>query len=111
MRPGPRCHLRLARPSRDLAAAERFWVDGLGLQMLWRSDPEEDDGHALLMLGWAAAAWHLELVGDPEGLTPPAPTEEDLLVLYLGGALDKDFEQQLVEAGGRRVQARNPHWD
>lgn len=111
MRPGPRSHLRLARPSRDLAAAERFWVDGLGLQVLWRSDPAEDAGHALLMLGWPEAGWHLELVGDPEGVTPPAPTQEDLLVLYLGGPLDEDLEQQLVAAGGRRVPARNPYWE
>jgi hypothetical protein len=33
------------------------------------------------MAGWPDAAWHLELVGDPEGATPPVPTEEDLLVL------------------------------
>ncbi|GAB4051020.1 hypothetical protein GCM10028775_25790 [Catellatospora paridis] len=32
----PRAHLRLARPSRDLAAAERFYADGLGLHVLYR---------------------------------------------------------------------------
>ena len=39
MRPGVISQLRLARPSRDLAAAERFWVHGLGLQVL----PINDD--------------------------------------------------------------------
>jgi hypothetical protein len=42
------------------------------------------------MLGWPDAAWHLELVGDPEGETPPTPSEEDLLVLYVGGPLDAE---------------------
>lgn len=110
MRPGPHSPLRLARPSRGLAAAERFWVDGLGLDVLWRAEPDDNAGHALLMVGWPQASWHLELVDDPDGATPPAPSDEDLLVLYLGGRLDDDLEQRLVGAGGTRVQARNPYW-
>lgn len=104
-------HLRIARPSRDLAAAERFWVDGLGLEVLFRTAPDAQGGHALLMVGWPDAAWHLELVGDPDGETPPTPTEEDLLVLYLGGEVDERVIQRLVAAGGVRAAARNPYWD
>lgn len=110
MRPGPDSHLRLARPTHDIAAAERFWIDGLGLDVLWRTTPG-DDGHALLMAGWPGAGWHLELVGDPAAASAATPTEEDLLVLYLGGPLDGDVEQRLIEAGGRRVTARNPYWE
>jgi hypothetical protein len=84
---------------------------GLGLEVLYRAGPNAEGGHALLMLGWSGAAWHLELVGDPEGKTPPAPTEEDLLVLYLGGALDEDVVDRLVRAGGERVVACNPYWE
>lgn len=111
MQPGPASRLRLARPSRDLRAAERFWVDGLGLDVLLRLDDSAEGGHALLMVGWPGAAWHLELVGDPDGETPPAPTEEDLLVLYLDGPIDDDIIRRLVGAGGTRVQARNEYWD
>ena len=46
-------------------------------------------GHALVMVGWPGAAWHIELVGDPDDATPAAPTEEDLLVLYLGGGVKR----------------------
>jgi catechol 2,3-dioxygenase-like lactoylglutathione lyase family enzyme len=111
MKPGPGSHLRIARPSRDLRAAERFWVGGLGLQVLYRTDESAEGGHALLMLGWPGAAWHLELVGDPRAETPPAPTDEDLLVLYLGGSADDEVVARLIEAGGSRVPARNPYWD
>jgi catechol 2,3-dioxygenase-like lactoylglutathione lyase family enzyme len=111
MKPRPANHVRIARPSRDLVAAERFWVDGLGLEVLFRADGSAEGGHALLMVGWPDAAWHLELVGDPEGETPPAPTEEDLLVLYLDGAVDDDVIARLIDAGGTRVAARNPYWD
>jgi catechol 2,3-dioxygenase-like lactoylglutathione lyase family enzyme len=59
----------------------------------------------------AGAAWHLELVHDPDDVTPAAPAEEDLLVLYLGGEVDEDVIGRLVGAGGTRVAARNPYWD
>jgi catechol 2,3-dioxygenase-like lactoylglutathione lyase family enzyme len=109
--PGPASHLRIARPCRDLGAAERFWVGGLGLDVLLRLDDSAEGGHALLMVGWPGAAWHLELVADPNGETPPAPTEEDLLVVYLDGPVDEGVVARLIEAGGSRVTARNTYWD
>jgi len=104
MRAEPSSHLRIARPSRDLEQAERFWVDGLGLEVLYRTGAEAEDGNTLLMLGWPQAAWHLELVGDPSGQTPPASTDEDLLVLYLGGPVDEGAVGRLVRAGGQHVK-------
>jgi catechol 2,3-dioxygenase-like lactoylglutathione lyase family enzyme len=109
--PGPASHLRIARPARDLSAAERFWVRGLGLDVLFRLDESAEGGHALLMVGWPGAPWHLELVADPDGETPPTPTEEDLLVLYLAGPIDDSLVSRLIGAGGIRVAARNPYWD
>ena len=107
----PASHLRIARPSRDLRASERFWVDGLGLDVLFRAGASAEGGHALLMVGWPNAAWHLELVSDPGGETPPAPTEEELLVLYHNGEVDAGVVRRLDQAGGTRVPARNPYWD
>lgn len=78
------------------------------MHVLWRT-PSSGDQHGLLMLGWPAAAWHLELVDDPA--LEPMPTEEDLLVLYLGARLSQDLEQRIIAAGGRRVRSRNPYWD
>jgi catechol 2,3-dioxygenase-like lactoylglutathione lyase family enzyme len=111
MKPGPANHLRIARPCHDLQASERFWVDGLGLEVLFRVDESAEGGHALVMVGWTGAPWHLELVHDPDDETPAAPTEEDLLVLYLGGEVDEDVVGRLVDAGGTRVPARNPYWE
>lgn len=108
--PSSSCHVRIARPSLDLAAAERFWCEGLGLEVLYRAGTEAEGDHALLMVGWSGAGWHLELVGDPEAETPPMPTEEDLLVLYLDGPVDEVVVDRLVEAGGSRVAPRNPYW-
>lgn len=102
----PITHLRLARPTTDVTAAERFWTAGLGMAVLWRSEPDEPA--AMLAVGLAGAGWHLELVADG---TAPTPTEEDLLVLYLGGPPAPEDLARLVAAGGRIVAARNPYWD
>lgn len=103
--------LRVARPSRDLQAAEEFWVDGAGLQVLWRTGPEGEGGHALLMVGAPGGAWHLELVEDPETLASHPPSAEDLLVVYLGQEISADQIARLEAHGGTRVPARNPYWD
>jgi catechol 2,3-dioxygenase-like lactoylglutathione lyase family enzyme len=100
MQPNACSHLRIARPSRNLTRAERFWVDGLGLSVLYRTATDTDDDHALLMLGWPDAAWHLELVEDLDGETPPSPSEEDLLVLYLGRPVHDDVIDRHLAAGG-----------
>jgi catechol 2,3-dioxygenase-like lactoylglutathione lyase family enzyme len=89
MKPLAASPVRIARPSHDLRAAERFWVGGLGLDVLFRADDSAEGGHALLMVGWAGAAWHLDL----------------------GGEVDEDLVRRLIDAGGTRVSARNPYWD
>ncbi|RHZ53864.1 hypothetical protein CDV55_103637 [Aspergillus turcosus] len=107
-------HIRIARPCRDFTAAEHFYVNGLGLKVLWRSGPAHgvEGGHELLMLGWPGAAWHLELVLvlDGEGGTAPwpRPTEEDLLVIYVDGPIEPGVVERLVENGGERDVIE--HW-
>ena len=58
----------------------------------------------------ARAGWHLESAGDPADETTPAPTEEDLLALYLGAPADDALIQRLAHAGGQAVSA-NPYWE
>ncbi|MFF6784201.1 VOC family protein [Streptomyces sp. NPDC012510] len=104
-------HVRVARPSRDLAAAERFYVDGLGLDVLWGTTERVPGEHDLLMVGPPGASWHFELTHDPEQPLDPTPTVDDLFVLYLGAPVDETLTDRLVAAGGRRVPAHNPYWD
>ncbi|WP_425310937.1 hypothetical protein AADG42_02655 [Ammonicoccus fulvus] len=49
--------IRVARPSRSLERAERFWCHGAGLEVLWRSGAEVEGDHALLMVGQPGASW------------------------------------------------------
>lgn len=108
----PQVHVRLARPTGQLAAIEKFYFDGLGLDVLYRATGDRAAGECdLLMVGWRAANWHLELTFDPRQPVQPTPTVEDLLVLYLDGMIPDALVRQLVNAGGRRVPAHNSYWD
>lgn len=100
----PLVSVRLARPCRDLAAGRRFYVDGLGLQVLY----EGSGPHDIVMLGWPQASWHLELVAG--STARPAPTEQDLLVLYLAGPVDEELVRRLEDCGGTRV-SQGEYWD
>ncbi|MGC0418963.1 VOC family protein [Embleya sp. AB8] len=104
-------HVRVARPSADPAAAERFYVEGLGLEVLWRTTERVAGEHDLVMVGLPGAGWHFELTRDPEHPLPPTPTVDDLFVLYLGGPIDPALVDRLVAAGGTRTVAHNPYWD
>ncbi|MEU7644943.1 VOC family protein [Streptomyces huasconensis] len=105
-------HIRVARPSRDLAAAERFWVGGLGLDVVYRLEGGDAPGeHDLLMVGWPEASWHLELVHEAAAPVQPRPTEEDLLVVYVDGEIPEALIARLEGHGGKRVQSPNPYWN
>ncbi|WP_030245928.1 MULTISPECIES: VOC family protein [unclassified Streptomyces] len=107
-----RSHIRIARPSRDLATAERFWSAGLGLSVVWRSEGGSAPAHHdLLMLGRPDADWHLELVNEPARPVEPCPTEEDLLVIYLDGPVPDGLVARLEAHGGKRVESPNPYWN
>lgn len=107
-----RSHIRIARPSRDLTAAERFWAGGLGLSVLWRARGGAEPGeHDLLMLGRPDAHWHLELVHEAAHPVEPRPTEEDLLVIYVDEAVPEDLIVRLEANGGKRVPSPNPYWN
>jgi catechol 2,3-dioxygenase-like lactoylglutathione lyase family enzyme len=106
--------IRIARPSLDLAAAERFYADGLGLSVLFRKDGRATGGaHDLLMVGPADARWHLELtvaVTESDAVTP-SPTPEDLLVIYLESPISQEAVDRAVAHGGTVVPSSNPYWD
>jgi catechol 2,3-dioxygenase-like lactoylglutathione lyase family enzyme len=110
--------IRIARPSLDLAAAERFYVDGLGLSVLFKKDgTAAGEPHDLLMVGPDGGRWHLELtvaVSAAEAVTPtptPTPTPEDLLVIYLEEPVRSEVIKRAVACGGTVVPSNNPYWD
>lgn len=103
-------HLRVARPTDDLAAVVRFYRDALGFEVL--AEFRDHDGFDGVMLGHPGAGYHLEFTrnaGHPAGR---APTPDNLLVFYLPAAADwRAAVERMEMAGHRPVPAFNPYWD
>ncbi|MGI4737186.1 MAG: VOC family protein [Janthinobacterium lividum] len=102
--------LRVARPTNDLAALRRFYVDGLGMSELYAFG--QHDGFDGLMVGHAQAPYHLEFTSQAGQLVERAPTTEHLLVFYYPEpAAWKAAVARLRAHGYAAVPAHNPYWD
>jgi catechol 2,3-dioxygenase-like lactoylglutathione lyase family enzyme len=100
--------MRIARPSRDLAAALTFYVGHVGLQHLGGFD--DHDGYDGVFIGLPGAGWHIELTRHVSGEPEPCPTEEDLLVLYLAVDEVTRLAARLRRHGHEPVAHPNPYW-
>ena len=101
--------VRFARPTDRLADVLRFYEDGLGLE---RIDSFADhEGYSGVMLGLPGEEYHLELTEHAEGGPGPAPTRDNLLVLYM---TDPDAIAAIAERmralGHAPVEPENPYW-
>lgn len=103
-------HLRIARPTDDLAAVIRFYCSGLGFAQL--AEFADHDGFDGVMLGHPGAAFHLEFTCQPGHPASQAPTEENLLVFYLPDvAAWQQAVDRLIAHGCLPVPSFNPYWD
>ncbi len=105
-----RAHVRVARPTDDLAALVKFYRDGLGFEVLYEFT--DHDGFDGVMLGGKGAAYHLEFTRKAGHRVGRAPNHDHLLVFYLPDEADwKAAIARLEEAGYRPVKAFNPYRD
>lgn len=106
--------IRIARPTLDPARIRRFYIDGLGMSILYEGQTQvEDRRWELLMCGFEHASCHLEFTRSQPHPIVPSPTGEDLLVFYLGdpaACLDQ-VATTLEHHGGTVVCSDNPYWD
>ncbi|KDV91790.1 glyoxalase/Bleomycin resistance /Dioxygenase superfamily protein [Raoultella ornithinolytica 2-156-04_S1_C2] len=102
--------MRIARPVTDLARACTMYSQGLELQRI--ADFTDHAGFSGIMVGRPELAWHIEFTHCHDHPRQPAPTDEDLLVLYYP---DKAAWQQacarMTAAGFRTMRSFNPYWD
>lgn len=102
--------LRIARPSRDLDAATRFYTTALGLTVL--ATFEDHAGFDGVILGRADWPYHLEFTRHRADPVEPRSSEEDLLVLYLPDRSAWESAVQHVRSlGAPAVPSSNPYWD
>jgi catechol 2,3-dioxygenase-like lactoylglutathione lyase family enzyme len=103
-------HLRVARPTDDLAAVVRFHRDGLGFEVI--GSFTDHDGFDGVMLGHAVAGYHLEFTRKTGHAVGKAPTQDNLLVFYLPDAgAWSEAVKRMEAAGYAPVLAFNPYWD
>jgi catechol 2,3-dioxygenase-like lactoylglutathione lyase family enzyme len=103
-------HLRIARPTDDLAAVVRFYRDSLGFEVL--SEFRDHDGFDGVMLGRRGTAYHLEFTHSAAHPAGRAPGGENLLVFYLPDAVEwRSAIDRLERAGFAPVVSVNPYWD
>ncbi len=105
-----RAHLRVARPTDDLAAVVRFYRDGLGLDLL--GEFRDHAGFDGVMLGRQGVGYHLEFTSKAGHRAGKAPTEDNLLVFYLPDPVEwQQAIDRLERHGYQPVPAFNPYWD
>jgi catechol 2,3-dioxygenase-like lactoylglutathione lyase family enzyme len=102
--------VRFARPTDKLDDLLRFYEDGLGLE---RIDSFEDHaGYSGVMLGLPGEEVHLELTSHAAGSPGPAPTRDNLLVLYLTSrAAIAAIDARMRALGHDPVEPENPYWN
>lgn len=102
-------HLRVARPVTDLERSVAMYQQGLGLARIGGfADHEGFDGQ---MLGHPGSGYHFEFTVCRHHPVAPAPTPEDLLVLYVPE--EEAWSARcaaMVQAGFREVEAFNAYW-
>ena len=102
--------LRITRPVSDLARSTRMYCDGLGLKVL--ASFSGHDGFDGAVLGDPASPYHFELTRCPAHPVAPAPTAEDLVVLYIPQeSAWQTACANMAAAGFRRVASFNPYWE
>ncbi len=102
--------VRFARPTARLEEVLRFYEVGLGLARV--GSFEDHAGYSGVMLGLPGEEVHLELTTHVDDSPGPAPTRDNLLVLYLGdrGTI-ASIEERMRALGHRPVQPENPYWE
>lgn len=102
--------LRVARPTDSIETLKSFYVDGLGLAVLYEF--RNHDGFDGLMVGTPECPYHFEFTKKLGHTAGRAPTEDNLLVFYFADDLDwRQAVERMHAAGFRPARSFNPYWD
>ncbi len=105
----PVAQVRMARPTDKLEEVVRFYSNGLGLKIL--NSFQEHAGYSGFILGLPGAEYQLEFTHHERGSPCPAPSRDNLLVLYVSDqkAVDRTVTR-LEGMGYHPVSPENPYW-
>lgn len=107
--------VRIARPTDQFDDIVTFYRDALGLDVLrlWRHGPHDDHhGYDGVVFGLPGTTYHLEFTHHIDGSPGPAPSHDNLLVLYMPEHTDVVTAcDRLQHLGHQPVSSENPWWD
>lgn len=102
-------HVRIARPTDKLEKVVAFYHNALGLPII--GSFADHDGYNGYMLGIKGAEIHLEFTQLGKGEPCPAPSADNLLVLYFATPIAYNEAIELMESFGHtEVEPENPYW-
>ena len=105
----PVAQVRIARPTDRLEQVVAFYRDGLGLPVL--GEFRDHAGYDGVMLGLPGHDYHLEFTQHRDGSSCPAPSRDNLLVLYIPDPTSlAQALRRLEERGHAPVEPENPYW-
>ncbi|QDU69280.1 VOC family protein [Engelhardtia mirabilis] len=110
MKGNPEPHLRVARPTEQLAAIVAMYRDGLDFELIGSFEAHE--GFDGAMLGAPGGPYHLEFTQEEGGGAGEPPSPENLLVFYIEDEAQWSRRcDRMAAAGFAQVPAHNPYWD
>jgi len=102
-------NVRIARPTDQLDEVVCFYREGLGLTELDRFAGHA--GYRGVLLGLPGTQYHLEFTQHDHGSPGPAPSRDNLLVLYFDDLISMEqLAARLATLGHPPVEAENPYW-
>jgi catechol 2,3-dioxygenase-like lactoylglutathione lyase family enzyme len=102
-------HLRIARPVSDLERSVDMYCHGLGWRVL--ASFENHAGFDGVMVGDSDGGYHFEFTQCRVHPVKPAPTSEDLAVLYIQDTGDWIVAcARMIKVGFTEVEPFNPYW-
>ncbi|MGC4106803.1 MAG: hypothetical protein QM753_10695 [Thermomicrobiales bacterium] len=105
--------VRIARPTDQLAALERFYHEIVGLPKItaWRHSIDGDhQGYDGLVLGMPDGRYHLEFTQHEAGSPCPAPSADNLLVFYLDPGDVERMASRMHAFGIPEIEPENAWW-
>ncbi|HEX8475349.1 MAG TPA: VOC family protein [Pyrinomonadaceae bacterium] len=101
--------VRIARPTDRLTEIVKFYCGALGLKQV--GSFQNHDGYDGVMIGLPDRDYHLEFTQHAHGGPCPAPSKDNLLVLYVEDKRGIErLAERLREHGHEPVPPENPYW-
>jgi len=102
--------LRITRPTDNLKAISKMYIDGLGFKLL--GSFEDHNGFDGSIIGHEKHSYHLEFTHHRNTIVGKAPTQDNLLVFYFAEPhVWATCCEKMLAAGFELVKSYNTYWD